>query len=95
MQPPAEDDADLDSWIIGKALAGTVKPRPKVMDLNDADLEHSSWIAAGLLRPRPKLLSPPAPPGERQMTDFTARHRVAPRAKLGRERIPRGDGIRR
>ena len=58
LTPEEEEAAQIRSWELGKALAGTLKPRPKVIDLNDADLEPSSWVAAGIIRPRLRRLIP-------------------------------------
>ena len=35
LTPEEEEAAQIRSWELGKALAGTLKPRPKVIDLND------------------------------------------------------------
>ena len=49
--------AEIRSMEIGKALAATLIPRPKVIDLNDEELD--SWKIgqglAGTVKPRPKL----------------------------------------
>ena len=66
LTPEEEEAAQIRSWKLGKALAGTLKPRPKVIDLNDADLEPSSWVAAGIIRPRPP---PPDPPKVAQKSE--------------------------
>ena len=47
LTPEQEEAAQIRSWELGKYIAGRLKPRPKVIDLNDADLEPSSWEGGG------------------------------------------------